>query len=388
MRDSLLSRFQGTLAGVSFGSRLTRSQKKPISPSGSSAREAFQLPKTLLNLNQYRLKWCEPNGEDEKSTSTDEENLVTQMTQSLIRCQGLQRVDWDETWQEWQQQELERKQQAHTRVREPNRRGLDVQPDSRGGCSLAEVTVATLPIALFFHDQPDQLLQQLQQGIQVWQNPSPSLALEQAVLAVSYAISLALREELDPGTLIGQILKHLDPQFILHQQLQQVQTFTEQRVSLETVRERLLLSSSELNLGHKTDQISADLKSITCIALAFYCFVSTPQEPALSVLRAAQTGLTMPMVSTITGALSGAHNGFYSFPVSWQLQLKRTASSSQAISAEPQTTQEMLFVGESLQRATELFAVWSGAYNTTNPLFETHPTLVVSAPNGIRSRQS
>jgi hypothetical protein len=150
----------------------------------------------------------------------------------------------------------------------------------------------------------------------------------------------------------------------------------------------LLLSSSELNLGHKTDQISADLKSITCIALAFYCFVSTPQEPALSVLRAAQTGLTMPMVSTITGALSGAHNGFYSFPVSWQLQLKRTASSSQAISTEPQTIQEMVFVGESLQRATELFAVWSGSYNTANPLFETHPTLVVSAPNGIRSRQS
>ncbi len=365
MRDSLLSRFQGTLAGVSLSHRLASTgRKKPIAPLASSQREADQKLKVLLNLNQYQWKWCELEVNHQSSPAVNEEILMAQMTRSLIRCQGLEQVDWEQSWQDWQRQDWKRRESKQSRSED--------QSFSPKGCSWTEAITVAVPIALFFHDQPEQIRQQLQAVF--CQNPSPSSVLEEAIFAVSYGISLALTKDFNPCQLIPQILHPLDPQFNLHQKLQHAQILTEQRVSLETVREQLFNSSRDPEQEHTA-----------AIAFAFYCFVSTPQEPAIALLRAVQMGCQSSISSKITGALSGAYHGFSGFPLSWQHQLKKTTlSSPKNSSAEPQI-REKFWVVDSLKLATELFSVWSGVYNTANSLFETKPTPVVIAPNRIHS---
>ena len=387
MQYSLLSRFQGAMAGLSFGSRLRLSPKKSVFFSKASPQNVNHGSQILLNLKQYRLKECESAGKDEQFTSSDNESLVIQMTRSLIRCQGLERADWNQSWQEWQQNQ--QNQQSSSAIESVS--DLDfTRPKSLGNdrLSLVEVAVATVPIALLFHEQPAQLQQQLLQGIQVWQESPSGQGLEQAVIVFNLAIALALKEELDPPTLIPTLLNHLDPQIDLHQQLQQVQSLVEQRVSLETARELLLKNSRELAIDSKTDEIWVGSQDTIPIALAFYSFVSTPHNPAIALLRTVEMDSLTPMVSILTGALSGAYNSISSFPLCWRLQLQTPrTSSSPIISAKTPAKTRKQSVGEILQKATELFAVWSGVYNTANPFLETDSTLAVAAPNVIRPPQ-
>ncbi|MEB3281919.1 MAG: ADP-ribosylglycohydrolase family protein [Lyngbya sp.] len=379
MRYSLLSRFQGTLAGVSLGSQLTRSPEKFIS-SVASPRATHQKAQTLLNLKKHQSVRYPSDREEEGLTATDEESLVAQMTSSLIRCQGLERVDWDRSGQEWQQQNQQRKQSSTEQERDNSGRLSEKSGKRRCGLSVGEVALATLPIALYFHDQPDRLQQEVQDGIQVWQHSAPAAVGEQAILSFSHAIALALKEELDQTRLIPNLLKHLDPESDWHQQLQQVQRLAEQRVSLETAREQLLKSSNPVHRNGIGVREQVD-RETTAIALAFYGFVSTPHEPAIALWRTVEIAGASPIVTALTGALSGAYNSFSSFPLSWQLQLKTTASEAQG------TTEGVKFSRELLQQATELFAVWSGVYNTANPLWEKiAPTQAVAAANGMRIR--
>ncbi|EAW34416.1 ADP-ribosylglycohydrolase family protein [Lyngbya sp. PCC 8106] len=378
MQYSLLSRFQGAMAGLSFGSRLRLPPEKSVFLSGASPQKENHGSQILLNLKQHQLKGCESEGKDEQFTSSDCESLVIQMTRSLIRCQGLERVDWNQSWQKWQQEQ----QSSPSGVKEESNLAR-TRPKS-----VAEVAVATVPITLLFHEQPAQLQQQLQQGIQVWQESPSCEVLEQAVIAFNSAIALALKEELDPQTLIPTLLNYLDPQIDLHQQLQQVQSLVEQRVSLETARELLLKNSQELAIYSKTEKSWVGSQDTTPIALAFYSFVSTPHNPAIALLRTVEMDPLTPIVSILTGALSGAYNSISSFPLSWRLQLQTTTtSSSPIISAETPAKSRKQSVGETLQKATELFAVWSGVYNTANPFLETDSTLAVAAPNVIHPRQ-
>ena len=391
MRYSLLGRFRGAVAGVSFGSRLMLSRQKSFSSSVDSRGKANQNSYILLKLEQCGLKGCESETEDEHLTSTDEESLVVQMTRSLIRCQGFERANWNQSWQKWQQDQQRRSALRSNRVEEQSK-GVRTRSKFYGDSRLspAKVAVATLPIALFFHEQPDRLRQQLRQGIQIWPEQAGDEVLEQAVFALHLAIALALKEELDPPTVIPTILNHLDPQIDLYRQLQQVQTLTEQNVSLETAQEILLKSSREFAMSPTTAQAGIGSEDTTSIALAFYGFVSTAHDPDIALLRSVEMGLKTPMVSTLTGALSGAYNSFSSFPLSWQLQLQTaTNSSSPIVSPAAQAPGGKPLLPDILQSATELFSVWSGVYNTaSSKKFEIDPTLTVAAPNVIRSHQS
>jgi len=168
MQYSLLSRFQGAMAGLSFGSRLRRlPPEKSVFLSKTSPQKVNHDSQTLLNLKQHRLKGCESKKKDEQFTSSDNESLVIQMTRSLIRCQGWERADWNQSWQEWQQNQ--QNQQSSSSAIESVSDLACTRPKSLGNdcLSLAEVAVATVPIALLFHEQPAQLQQQLLQGIQV-----------------------------------------------------------------------------------------------------------------------------------------------------------------------------------------------------------------------------
>ncbi|MEL7035570.1 MAG: ADP-ribosylglycohydrolase family protein [Cyanobacteria bacterium J06592_8] len=359
MQYSLLSRFQGVIAGVSLGSRLTRARLKSRSISINSQGLVNPRPQRLRDLKLY-----EANNTDKQLKLTRAESLVGQMTRSLTRCQGWDQTDWDRSWKQWQQDQSQENLgiEENSLIPDSNQESSESETTSQ---SLAEVALATLPLTLLFHEQPEHLTQHLQQGIEVTQESPLSLELEQAVLTFNLAIALALREELNPSTVLAKISNHLDPQTDFPQQLQEVQTLMEQNVSLETAQEQLLKSSGET---------VNTLKETTLVALALYSFVSRPHDPEIALLRTLQVGQP-PTVCSLLGALSGAYNSFSSFPLCWQSQLKRSTS-------------EELVQGEILTSATELFATWSGVYKTKNSFFEIDPTLAVAAPNVIRSSQS
>jgi hypothetical protein len=202
-----------------------------------------------------------------------------------------------------------------------------------------KMAIALLPVGLFFHEDHLKLWQNLERAIVRVQAPQID---RRGVFAVEFAIAEILQERLDPLTLIPQLLatleglSSLDSPFI--QQLQQVQTLLQQQAGLESV----------LKLGRSESEI----------ALAFYCFLSTPDDFRLSLLRAAQTH--QPVVYALTGALSGAYNGLNGMAIEWRLAIDQT---------------------EILSQARHLLAHWSGVYNPTDaePLIS-----AVAAPQVIR----
>ncbi|MGK7877829.1 MAG: ADP-ribosylglycohydrolase family protein [Xenococcaceae cyanobacterium] len=267
MRYSLLSRFQGGLLGSIIGETL---------------------------VSNYP-------GQDEKLSNWSKIGISA--TESLIGSGKIDRTDW---------------QQICHRQK--------VFEDFKNTANSTEVALATLPVAIFFHESPSLLREQLQHLREIWQH---SAEASEDVLIWWYAIALALREKLHASQFITQILDHLEQRSTsLVQQLEQVQTFLAQGTPLEQV----------------VPQLSRQGKpSQTAIALAFYCFGYTPEDFRLCVTRAAQGGCQPQITAALTGALAGVYNSFCGIPVCWRL-----------------ASQEHRLYRDSYQRAKRLFAVWSG----------------------------
>lgn len=208
-----------------------------------------------------------------------------------------------------------------------------------------EAIVASLPLALFYHDNKIKLRQNLLSVASIWLNEP---IIQESILALGYAIAQALTEKLLPSKLIGQIVTFIDASNTdLVDKLIQVQALLEQKAGLEKTVTQLTQNSNLTTLS---------------VALAFYYFLSTVEDLNLSVKRSRRS----PDSSAIVGALSGAYNSASSIPSSWH------------ILASPQTSAQT----EMLQLADSLVAVWSGVYDheaTSVKLIST-----VAAPRVIR----
>ena len=220
----------------------------------------------------------------------------------------------------------------------------------------AETTIALLPIALFFHEDRSKLWQMLKQAM--WQH---STIAQQESFAVGCAIADALQEKLDPRTLIPTILTDIkslgkDETDIL--QLEQVQRLLDEQAGLETALDRLTTISD----------------NDAAIGLAFYCFLSTPHDLRLALLRAAQTGTRSPIVGALTGALSGAFNSMSGIPINWQLALNSWETPSG----------QMVAQSDLLDLADCLLASWSGVYNPLISSKEFRQVAAIAAPQVIR----
>ncbi len=227
----------------------------------------------------------------------------------------------------------------------------------KNAASSSEAAVATLPMALFFHDDPVKLRQHLLKAAAVWQQNSEA---SEGVLAVAFAIALALTEKLDSTTLIPRTLTYLGKaQTPLVQQLEQVQTLLEQGAGLDTTLTQLRRERSR-----RSDLLEL---SYTSIALAFYCFLHTPEDFRLSVTRATRTGYQPQITAALTGALSGVYNSIIGIPVGWRLAANRISTGSQR-----------------LQLADHLLAVWSGVYDVSAT--EQLQQAAVAAPRVIQPR--
>lgn len=314
MRYSPKSRFQGTFLGAFLG--------------GSSAS----------------------GGEIQSQSYLDFGRMAVLGTESLI---ALGRLDLDD-WIARQQQES-----LHSAVTD------DIS---------IKIIIATLPVALFFHENPIKLRKNLLYVLKIWENDP---VVRDATLAVGYAIAQALTEKLDPLTLIPQIISFIgETPTSIPKKLLKVQNLLEQGAGLEKAQ-------AEFGREEKLSNI---------IPMAFYCFLSTLEDFRLAVLRATYNGnfkvqnatfISSQATGAITGALSGAYNSTSGIPVNWRVLLLQRSSPVWGLTSFSQ-----------MLKLTDAFvAVWSGVYNLAlNPRelieegCEVAPLSVYAAPRVIRSR--
>ena len=190
-----------------------------------------------------------------------------------------------------------------------------------------EIILATLPIALFFHENTIKLRENLLLSLQLWQdNPF----IRDGVLAVGYAIAQSLTQKLSKTNLIAQTISFIgETSTNLPDQLIKVTYLLESKAGLEKAQTELMNQEKQSN----------------AIAMAFYCFLDTLEDFRLSVLRATQIEGNLVGINTITGALSGAYNSTTSIPVNWQISMVQVNSA------------------HVLELAESLLSVWSGVYD-------------------------
>ena len=347
MRYSLLSRFQGTLlaaaAGDALGAYGWLGQR--LTTKGSDALDQGALSLTATNLADWH-PGITIRHSGASAYSAPWGSAATSCARVLVQAGR------------WNELEM-----AAIGVRFTADRMATAAPGHpRTGPSLvaAECVLATLPLALFSHDDISRQQQQLIQTVHLWRCPPGT---EAGLLAVGYASAQVLQERLDRLTLIRQTITYLKqstanstaPLLDLMDTLEQVQRLLQQGAGLHTAIERLRARATYLDS--------------TAIALAFYCFLSTPNDLHLSLLRAARSGDIAPVVCALTGALSGAYNSLHSLPLAWR-------------TGNPTALLWGLSDQEMKQLAADLFAVWSGVYN---PATATN-ILAIAAPGVIRPR--
>ncbi|WP_199344823.1 MULTISPECIES: ADP-ribosylglycohydrolase family protein [Nostoc] len=237
-----------------------------------------------------------------------------------------------------------------------------------------KIIIATLPVALFFHENPIKLRQNLLHVLKIWED---DLVVRDGTLAVGYAIALALTEKLHPLTLIPQIISFLgETPTSIPKKLLKVQSLLEQGAGLSRAQAEF---AREEKFSHS-------------IAMAFYCFLSTLEDFRLSLLQATHnsnfnvqdtTPLKSQAISAITGALSGAYNGISGIPVNWQVLLLQRNSPTWGLTSFSQM----------LELTDAFVAVWSGVYDIalkprelTEEECEVALLSVYAAPRVIRSR--
>jgi ADP-ribosylglycohydrolase len=184
----------------------------------------------------------------------------------------------------------------------------------------------TLPIGLFYHQEPNKLKPSLEQLLEQQLQTAEDSSLG-AALAVNLAIAHILNR-LHPPT---QAIALLDPC------QKAVSSVSPSITASLTQVERLLAQGA--GLADAIDELTAAPEWEAAIALGFYCHLSTPEAFNLTLLRALRSPTNIQLTAAITGALAGAQNGWTGIPALWR------------DSQEP-----------AIQRcADQLLATWAGA---------------------------
>jgi ADP-ribosylglycohydrolase len=380
MRHSLLNKFQGTLLGCALGDFIGIQYQKQllgILPPTSELPPILQLTKHQpLPMNGANLRWKSSDGKlSTGKNSSDCWMRALAGTQSLIRCGGLDLKDWRDTWETFAQSEL---------YHWPNTEAKNI-------LNPCESAVAALPTALFYHENKAKLRAKLMLATDVWHNQNAS-EYQTGVLALGYAIARSLKEKLDPSTAIPQTITYLATDNALTELLSQVQILLEKGADLERAKNHLCKSAIALEESHTKGEKKSQTNSIVnpgnfiSMAIAFYCFLSTPEDLRLSVFRAARCGIAAPLTCSLTGALSGSYNGAAAIPVEWRSRHSAAVASNLAAEGPEPSLCLTATDAKIKQLANHLLAVWSGVYS---PDAEGEPPIlgaVVAAPYVIRSR--
>lgn len=336
MRYSLLSRFRGAFLGTVFGEIL------------GAYGDSWQLGTT-------------PGNQQPSSTG----RLVVRGTEGLIRRGRLDLADWCEASESTNQNESEKRQGILVKETNLGSVTTPAYPGIKRTSGDIRAIISTVPVALFFHEDEAKLRQNLQQVADVWQDDS---VLKDGTLAIGYAIALALKEKLNPDTLITETINYLDVETSLVQQLRQVEDLLAAGAGLETTLKTLIPRG-------------VTAPTHTPVALAFYCFLSTIEDLRLSVMRAARCPKAQ-VTSAIAGALSGTFNSIAGVPVAWRLALGKQPGDNSPLTQLWGLNSE----AELLRLAARLLAAWSGVYNADKFLIDPTQVSAIAAPKVIKPR--
>lgn len=241
---------------------------------------------------------------------------------------------------------------------------LDPAPSSASLLS-HEAIVLALPLMLSLHADLPQFQRQWQQAVE--RSHPPLLALSDGVWAIAYGMAQLLTAPLQRHQLIPQTVVYLQTQCpstagqaILIQQLSEIQRLLEEQAALASV------------LAH----LRTGEHRYTPLAIALYCFLSSPDDLHLSIMRAARSGQWPALTCSLTGMLAGAYGGLNSIPSHWR---------SSALSPSPHTMALPSPAMDVLSLADQVWATWSGIYDPTVPL-EAIDRVAIAAPQILRLR--
>lgn len=381
MRHSLLSKFQGILLGAALGDFIGdryQSQLLGISPPTENLRSILKLTKHQQLSSSGAISGLNSTN----STLLIGKNLSEcrrlgiACAQSLIRCNGLDVKDWHHTWEIFTKSEIY------------DRQSRDFQSILQPG----EAAVSALPVAMFFHENTVKLREKLMLATEVWQQQQAS-EWQTGILAVGYALARSLKDKLDPATAMMQTITYLEIDNALTELLLQVQRLIEQGADLERTAIHLCKSATAWRSVpgdiEKNSQPNSIVNPLTFIpiALAFYCFLSTPEDLRLSVVRAARCGIAGPLTCALTGALSGAYNGAAAIPVEWRQALSNAGEPRSATEGPESSIWGTGSDAKIVELANHLFAVWAGVYSVNTGSESVTRSPVVTAPYVIRPHQ-
>lgn len=209
----------------------------------------------------------------------------------------------------------------------------------------AELAIAALPLMLFFHDNEIRLTQVLEDVVTRLKMPRSTLT---ELSVIHTAIAQALTERFTPDRLLPELIEQLqnsdrldqDDPTALIASLKMTQTLSQAGASLDTAI-RKLVTFREAPSG------------IEMISLVLYCFLTSPDNVRLTLLRAGHLALMPQVLCGLAGALSGAYNSVNGLPLHWHWKAEATAPT--LVWGVTSATLKHL--------ATRLLAVWSGVYD-------------------------
>lgn len=226
--------------------------------------------------------------------------------------------------------------------------------------SSAGWAIATLPLMLCYHDNFPALQSHLA--------PIAASARSNA-LVLGYTLGHILQNRLNPTTLIAQILTDLDldkTDWVLADQLAEVQ--------------QLIRSGASLAIAHRVLKASTQFSSMPAMALALYCFLSTPDEYRLSLLLSTRYCLQPTLTGALVGALSGCMNTTAGLPINRRNSFQKYGTASLLLRSRWSVDTEAAL----LHVADLLLAHWAGVYHPTQTLPLTRQRWAIAAPDVIR----
>ncbi|MCW6038767.1 hypothetical protein K4A83_21205 [Spirulina subsalsa FACHB-351] len=191
------------------------------------------------------------------------------------------------------------------------------------GMTEAEVAVMSLPLILYWHDQPDLLEQALRGLAQDYLRESGTV---DEVLLWGQSMAIALQ-----GTNPRQALEQLHPWVVGH--------CPHLTPSLKALKTALNRDEPWILSNLHNQELNAPARPIW---MALYNWAATPEDLATSLQRALYPEPTPHCTLQLTGALSGVYNSMINLPIPWRLSRD---------------------LSPLLKPVEALFAAWSGVYS-------------------------
>lgn len=228
--------------------------------------------------------------------------------------------------------------------------------------------LSLLPLIIFQTDEQD-LRRKLQEKHNLKSADFPSnISLSQEVLIWSYLLNTALNSRFS-----GSVPKTLNTVM--------EEIFNHHQVPKSPLIDKLRLVFTAIHSGSSLTQVVEQLftkeqPSATAIALAWYCFATTPHDFKLSVHKAACIESNQKwLITALTATLSGAYNGMAIISQSWRVNLERDLE----VEGNWQIENQLL---------SKLFRSWLGVYPLEGDSESYNPKLdAIALPKVIQPRQ-